>query len=395
VTPRESLFDVATRIVVNGLTSGQQVAVEVTSTDAHGVRWASSASYVADRLGVVDIGRTAARSGSYLGVDPMGPFDFLAPVETERPLTGYMWPLSSVPLSFKVTVSFGGRVLATRQVERTAAVPGETVRPLTLAKEGFFGYLYQPPPSGEKHAAVLIFGGSEGGDHATLAASLLAAHGYPALALAYFREPGLPQTLSNIPLEYFIRAIGWLARQPDVNPARIFVSGASRGSEAALLLASHFPSLVYGAIANVPSNVAYGCIGCPGGPAWTLHGQPIPYATFLPGIRPTYPKADVIPVENIRGPVFLDCGGADKVWFSCPATKAIAARLRTFHRANHLVIASYPSGGHGVGGLVPHEAVFPGTDTRFVDLEGVTPTANSLARADLWPRLLAFLHRYG
>ena len=324
----------------------------------------------------------------------MGPFDTLAPVGAERPATAYWWPRSGTR-SFRVSVSAGGRVVASQEVERAAAVAGETGVPTTLAHEGFFGYFFRPPPNGANHAAVVIFGGSEGGDSTTLAAALLAAHGFPALALAYFGEPGLPQTLSNIPLEYFTRAIKWVAGQPGVNPARIFVSGVSRGSEAALLLASDFPALVYGVIANVPSNVAYGCFGCISGPAWTLHGRGIRYATFLPGSPPSNTKGAVIPVEKIRGPMFLDCGGADRVWFSCPATKAILARLRKFHDAGHVLVASYPSGGHGVGALVPHEPFYPGTDSQLISLEGVTPTANSLALADLWPRLIEFLHQHG
>ena len=52
-----------------------------------------------------------------------------------------------------------------------------------------------------RRTAVLVFGGSEGGLATSLLAARFAADGYPALALAYFREPGLPQTLTNIPLE--------------------------------------------------------------------------------------------------------------------------------------------------------------------------------------------------
>ena len=44
-----------------------------------------------------------------------------------------------------------------------------------------------------------MFGGSEGGLSGVVieAAALLAARGYPALALAYFHEPGLPPTLTT------------------------------------------------------------------------------------------------------------------------------------------------------------------------------------------------------
>jgi hypothetical protein len=67
---------------------------------------------------------------------------------------------------------------------------------------------------------VLVFGGSGGG--LMTSAALLAARGYPSLALAYFKAPGLPQTLHNIPLEYFAKAeypARWSTRRPGPTPA--------------------------------------------------------------------------------------------------------------------------------------------------------------------------------
>ena len=61
-----------------------------------------------------------------------------------------------------------------------------------------------------------------------------------------------------------------LAAQPEVNPAKIAVLGASRGSEAAQLLGVYYPNLVHAVIASVPSDASIcsypGCTG----PAWTL-----------------------------------------------------------------------------------------------------------------------------
>lgn len=72
---------------------------------------------------------------------------------------------------------------------------------------------------------MLVLGGSEGGDSVSVVdtAGILAAHGYPTLALAYFKEPGLPSALERIPLEYFARALRMLRRQPDVDPAHLVV----------------------------------------------------------------------------------------------------------------------------------------------------------------------------
>jgi dienelactone hydrolase len=121
---------------------------------------------------------------------------------------------------------------------------------------------------------VLVFGGS-GGGRMTSVAALLAARGYPSLALAYFKAPGLPQTLHNIPLEYFAKALRVLRAQPGVDPDHVLVVGESRGGEAALLLSAYFPRLVNGVIAGVPSSVVNSAAGPDTGrPAWTLGAAP-------------------------------------------------------------------------------------------------------------------------
>ena len=124
---------------------------------------------------------------------------------------------------------------------------------MTKRRDGLVGVLFTPRVR-TRRPAVLVFGGSEGGNGMIDAAAVLAAHGYPTLALAYFGDPGLPSQLVNVPLEYFARAVRVLRRVPEVDPARIAVMGASRGGELALLLAATFPHLIHGAIGLVPSD---------------------------------------------------------------------------------------------------------------------------------------------
>jgi pimeloyl-ACP methyl ester carboxylesterase len=237
----------------------------------------------------------------------------------------------------------------------------------------FYGDFFERPTF-HPGPAVLLFGGSEGGLATFDEARLLASRGFPTLALAYFKEPGLPQTLSRIPLEYFARAARWLALE--THEPRVVVYGVSRGSEAALLLGVDFPQLVRGVVALVPSNVVL--VGHDSsGPAWTLRGRPIPFQYAL---GPTGPAP--IPVERIRVPLFMDCGGLDDLWPSCPMARALARR----HRGTTDLLV-FRNGGHGVGDLVPN------VPQHYQPLEGATALSNARARVAGWPKLLRFLRR--
>jgi dienelactone hydrolase len=230
---------------------------------------------------------------------------------------------------------------------------------------------------------VLVLGGSEGGLPRGLLSALLASNGYPALSVAYFAEPGLPQTLSGIPLEYFAGALRWLARQPGVDPARISVLGVSRGSEAAQLLGVYYPNLVHAVVASVPSNVAVCSYPDCNGPAWTLHGQALPYTSEFDDPSPTDNPAAVIPDQRIQGPVFLDCGEADQTWTSCSYAQAILRLLDEHHDRWAHVLYAYPGAGHPVGTFVPYEPTSPAADPDYA--------ADQRALTLLWPHLLTFL----
>jgi len=274
---------------------------------------------------------------------------------------------------------------------RLAAAAGVREQELRPTTSGFYGDFFAPPPGSPTRPGVVIFGGSEGGLSTTTEAGLLASHGYPTLALAYFGEPGLPQTPQNIPLEYFVTALRWLARQPGVDAHALVVDGISRGSEAALLLGADFPQLVHAVIALVPGDVAL-CGIAPvagrrspcAGPAWTLGGRPVPYTNDFGTPYPSDHPDAVIQVEHINGPILLDCGGIDMVWPSCSFAGAIQQRLAGFDFRFAHELFTYPEAGHGVGFSVPY-------DPTFVVADGGPSAADELAREDVWPRQLAFL----
>jgi dienelactone hydrolase len=306
----------------------------------------------------------------------------------------------------------------TETVVVTAEVDGAAVASATLLRryvaadvrvtdvrdEGVVGTFLRPP-STEPLPGLLVLGGSEGRIPRGLAAAL-ASNGYATLALAYFDPtgelPGVPAALSAIPLETFSAAIDWLRSEPAVDDARIGIVGASRGAEAALLVASERPE-IGAVVAYAPSHVVWPDLAG-AGPAWSRGGGPVPYVPVSPAPGPlvdvfSAALADeaavdqaAIPVERIEGAVLLVSGEDDQLWPSAAMGEEVIARLEANdypHRYRH---RAYRGAGHLI--VVPYHptttlAEPPGG--RFA-LGGNAADA-ARASADHWPRVLRFLDR--
>jgi dienelactone hydrolase len=410
--PAECLLDKALHITVHGLTPGQQITLRALSAGAEGTVLASHASFHAATTGDVDLARDAPVSGDYTGADAMGLF----------------WSRSSQPAS---AVPFADRC-ADDPMAVLLVIESESAEPVTHAfrrryfddsvamrkvrEAGVVGSLFEPKAPG-RHPAVLVVGGSGGGvQWSAEMAALLASHGYVALALAYFGAEGLPPTLDRIPLEYFDNALGWLAQQEKVDPDRIAVSGASRGGELALLLASTFPS-IRAVVAYVASGIVWPAYPPSGHSAWTMDGKDVPHADVMPleewnlavsqgRVDPdsfdwfliplrdeALVEATSIRVENINGPVLLISAQDDKIWPSAALSEFAMTRFERKgfnHPVEHL---SYPGAGHSLGW--PNVSTM---STRFKhpvsgedqDLGG-SPVGTARAREDSWRKMLAFL----
>jgi dienelactone hydrolase len=387
VSPQAAPVDQPVTVMVRGLPGGARTTVTAEAVDATGTTWSSSAQFRATSAGEVSLSQPSL-GGSYSGVNPMGLFTLMA-LPPGSAADWFLHPAAGYDVTLQATA--GGRVAAKATVRRQGpAAVGVVERQLRPAKGGIYGNLYLPRRTTDRRPAVLVFSGSEGGLTTSFAAALLAAHGYPSLALAYFKAPGLPRNLSNIPLEYFTRALGVLRDQPGVDPRHVLVAGVSRGSEAALLLGAHFPRLVNGVVAGVPSSVVNPGWPDASQPAWTLGGRPLPAVSPSDFGRPNPPgKARaVIPVERIRGQILLACGEQDLVWPSCAYVDAITARLRAHRSAAPVTALRYRDAGHLVGGLTAWYASM--TDdalTRF----GGTVAGTQAAQADAHAKLLALL----
>jgi dienelactone hydrolase len=360
VAPSTVLVDQRLDVRLSGLRAKQRVRLSAATRDAIGRTWRSQLTFRATRRGVVHTRRDMKLFWS------MRPPKGVEGVPLVPPLS---------PTDVRITAEIGGRTVASTRFTRTAKAEDVTAEAVTLSREGFVGTYYHLPP-GPPAPAVLQIGGSFGG-HSPLPAALVASRGYPTLSLAYFNEPGLPTALKDIPLEYFERALRWLAARPGVDPRRLIVAGASRGGEAALLLGTVYTDLVHGVMACTTSASVLGAYPVPGN-AWTFRGQPLPVG-------------GPIPVERINGPVLATGGGRDAVIGSARAVEEIVRRARRYGRRD-IIGHIYPRAGHSVGCAIPflpQPAFRRGRDV-FVPLGG-TLADNALARAASWPRLFRFL----
>ncbi len=381
VTPTSVLLDDPVTIRLTGLAPGQAATLRARS-DIGGQLRDATATFRADATGTVDPATQAPDSGTYSGVDPTGLFwsgiDPYAAVggagtpAASAPSGAAALALGTAPTTVTLAAIVDGRTVGTVGVGRAFVAPGGGRRP--IAERGLAGTLFTPTAPGP-HPGVLVWGGSEGGLQSENRAALLAAHGFAALALAYFAYAGLPPALANIPLEYVGTALEVMAAQPEVRAGRLGVVGESRGSELALLAGTLFPR-IGAVVAHAPSAVLWPGVGAgvaADTPAWTYQGQPLPFvpyrstpvarATIAAGVAAGRGQAETpsflaslgdtaavaratIPVERIAGPLLLIAGEADQLWPSGTFAGLIGGRLQQQGHPYPDAILRYPDAGH-------------------------------------------------
>lgn len=436
VHPAIGLLSERRRVTVAGALPGSLVTVRAT-TQRGAETWAAQASYLVDAAGAVDFDETAPVSGDFRVADAMGlfwaqervtrngggaePDDVTVPIRTRitawaEPGTGTLdVPGPGVP------ASSGPETGVAVDVEQHLMAPGVTRSEVRV--DGLVGTLFRPAGTGP-FPTIIVMNGSGGGVNEPRAA-LYAARGIQALALGYFRAPGLSHFISRTPLEYFERALAYVARELDPAGGAPLVSGQSRGGELTLLLASRFPERILGAVAFVPGAFVFGGQGAADpadgwdGPTWTAGGEPLEYlwhnnagVTWHPwhDAPPPTRSADVyvdglhdralaqasrIPIERFAGPVACVSGLDDRAWPSSYASRLALDTLERHGHAAERLHLDYEDAGHGI--TIPH---LPSTEiARTHPVSGVsysnggTPWGNARASSDSFEAVCAFVHR--
>ena len=362
VVPQDGAFD-PLAITLTGLGAGREVRL-VATTEIHGSANSSRATFVADDDARVDLATTAPTEGSWTTADAMGPF---------WSMTGSRLGVEAAGADHSVTLSLSadGEPLAETVVERTGYGADVEVRDVT---DDAMVAAYAVPAGLSADAAlpaVLVFSGSDGGlSNARAAATSLAALGYPALAISYFKSPGQPTELAEVPVETVLTGLAGRRPPPGVDTDRVFTCGVSRGGEMALWLAANRPDEVYGAFAPTGAGSLY--CGYPNWrvSAWTLDGVGLPCA---PSSAVGTPPETQVPVEAIVGPVVLACGTADTQWDACGRLRDVRPR---FADQGLVTAVEQKDAGHFLA-IAPYRPF-------GLDEPGATPAATHQARVDFW-----------
>ena len=226
------------------------------------------------------------------------------------------------------------------------------------------GAFFMRPEGEGPFPALIVLGGSEGGDSsARRMAPRFLVQGYAVLGLPYYSPgwgpngqqfPELPAAFDAIPVEKAGMARDWLAARGDVRAEDIGLYGVSKGAEFVLLAGSYMDG--FAAIAAiVPTDVVWEGWG-PGTQAgqnssFSWQGEPLPFVPYIgmneafalaqqtgerarlrvPHDRGRNANPDLavkarIAVDKIDEPVLVAGGDADNVWNSGEMAQIIAER---------------------------------------------------------------------
>ena len=379
-----ALVDSPDGVVLTGAPPGGTVTIEA-SLDLCGQSWTCDGRFVADSEGTVDTTKDSSAAGGYTGVDPFGLF-WSADLRGAYDF-GVLHPL-------RVTMRAASEELEA-QTSYSRALLAPDVTEHGVHEDGVVGRFFVPDDRGGRRAAVLL-AGSDGGPGMPLVGALLAAHGVPALSLAHWNHPGVPDVLREIDVEVVARACDWLRGRDGAADERPSVLGYSRGGELALLAAALTPDKVGPVASIVGSGVPWGAWGEGTDvleTAWLFRGEAVPQmAEDEDDPDACLDDAEMvaaaeIPIERATVPVLLLSGEDDQLWPSARLSRIAEDRARREGASDRLTHIAYPDAGHTLG--VP-----PGIPTRVAIEDGDASypfggsrVANQAARIDSWQRL--------
>ncbi|XP_004483374.2 acyl-coenzyme A amino acid N-acyltransferase 2-like isoform X1 [Dasypus novemcinctus] len=405
-TPASALADEPVHIRVTGLSPSQVVTVKASLKDEKGNLFLSKAFYRANEAGQVDLEQDPALGGDYVGVHPMGLFWSLKPVKAFQRLLKQ--DVMNSP--FRVTLDLYDSVCfqdptedqprVSQTVQRWFSTPG--LQRVQIREGRVRGALFLPPGEGPFPGVIDLFGGI--GGLVEFRASLLAAHGFAVLALAYFAYEDLPKQLLEVDLEYFEEAANLLLAHPKIQSPGIGVLSVCKGAEIGLAMACYLKQVAATICINGPNAIfevplRYGDLvvrpllfdkarlqvhvsgamsirHCQGGPWEGLNRQ------------------SMLPVEKAQGPILFIVGDNDECLHSSVYAEQAMDQLWGHGRSSGRVLV-YPGAGHLLEppyGPLCYASWNPGLTSPL--LWGGQPAAHAAAQEHAWGEIQKFFRQH-
>ena len=341
------LYGTPFSIHITGLSPGEKVILSAFSEDASGSEWTTSSDLTATSRGKTTLSFDDTPKNDPQGIDLYGYLSSMRPTDNSN--KNYRYDRENgIKIRFTATNSAGQS--ASSELVRYYSNPEAELLCDPLDVNGLKGFLYYPEDENRLYAGIILLSGAQGGLEKWLT-RIIASHGYAVLALAYFNYQGLPESLAEIPLEYFEKAIEWMKTNEHIKKDGIGLVGGSKGGELVLLLGSRYDTFKV-IVAWTPAAHVWQTTSLTPRSSWSLNGQGLPYVPFgytqedmenlqagkltsfnsfyLSGLQnaddSTISRA-AIPVENIRATILLVSDTDDQCWPSSEFCNMIMQRL--------------------------------------------------------------------
>uniref|UniRef100_A0A3B4B6E9 Acyl-CoA thioesterase 19 n=1 Tax=Periophthalmus magnuspinnatus TaxID=409849 RepID=A0A3B4B6E9_9GOBI len=385
VHPSRALVDEKFKVLVQNASPGAELTVHshLLSEDKH--NWEAFGHYICDSTGSVNCKSLTMY---------FSPVQFSLFYWRAR----HMLRKSNVETPLEVTVSvYQGhltegfpehRALAAVLVERWYMAPG--VQRIPVTEHNLTATLFLPPGPGPFPAVLDLWGG--GGNLVEYRSSLLASHGFAALALDYLTNDLTITTGKMMKNDYFETAYKFLEQHPQIVGSRIAMWGLSLGTAMTLKMAA------YSKVMKLRCAVCYS----------GSHIQPVNGSTeeilnnFLKNQDKTRinEKQEVIwhDMGRVQCPLLLVVGQDDQNWPAFVSAMDIKKMMEKAGNIHLLTLLVYPDTGHLIEPpYSPHTRASTFRSFENTSLWGGQTVGHARAQEDSWRKSLMFLreHLYG
>lgn len=364
----------------------------------------SNAGFYPDDEGCISTAFSFSIIGSYRGIYPAGLFWSLKPVlDYENRFLPKSEALG-IKSFFQLDVENNKKFIHSYRFTQIYTNSEITKTDLNEELKGsYFSHKNNNPNS-----CLLYLHGSGGLDDESLnIANLLCFKGFNTLCLNWAE----PMKMEEISLEYFEKAMVWLANAANDRTLKIRIMGNSKGGEAALLLAAKYPERVYSVCAANSLTAPNQGINREKSPSydpkstWTYKGDPLPFIKsnldmMVPleqgkqvDLYPFYTSLfkdrqgvldKTIDLSGFSGKVLLLSGAED----SSAPIKEVCELLKGKNPVTHIEHKSWSDAGH-ITGWPGYSEIFQFYEGPF--LFGGSLKGNGECARESWNYILNFL----